>query len=62
MFQKFVGQPEDEFSKELYLSTEQILEMQNNGMHFRPHTHDHVWLDSLSKDEQKEQWKSRYII
>lgn len=55
LFQKFVGQPEDEFSKKLYLSTEQILEMQMNGMHFGPHTHDHVWMDSLSKDEQKEQ-------
>ncbi|MEH7504135.1 polysaccharide deacetylase family protein [Neobacillus drentensis] len=57
LFQKFVGQPEEEFSKELYLSTEQILEMQNNGMHFGPHTHDHVWLDSLMKEVQKDQMK-----
>lgn len=63
LFKKFVGQPEDEFSKELYLSTEQILEMQENGMHFGPHTHDHVWLDSLTKEEQKNQMEKslRYL-
>lgn len=55
LFIKFVGEEEEDFSKKIYLSTQQILEMQKAEMDFGPHTHDHVWLNTLTKEEQRKQ-------
>lgn len=46
------------FWEELYLTPEQIRMMEKLGMHIGFHSHDHVWLSSLSKEEQEFQIKS----
>lgn len=53
VFQKVVGMDEGMFSRELYMSMDQIKCMVDNGMHFGSHGYDHYWLNSLSKDKQK---------
>ncbi len=53
LFFKFVGIPEDSFSKELYMSIDQIKTMKKFGMHIGSHGYDHYWLNSLSKEKQK---------
>lgn len=52
LFCKFVSADEKAFSKELYMSTEQLKCMQRNGMHIGGHGNDHYWLGSLSKELQ----------
>ena len=46
------------FWEELYLTPEQIRIMEKLGIHIGFHSHDHVWLNSLSKEEQEFQIKS----
>ena len=46
------------FWEELYLTPEQIRIMEKLGMHIGFHSYDHVWLNSLSKEEQEFQIKS----
>lgn len=46
------------FWEELYLSVDQIKIMEKLGMHIGFHSHDHLWLNSLSKEEQEYQIKS----
>ena len=46
------------FWEELYLTPEQIRMMEKLGMHIGFHSHNHVWLNSLSKEEQEFQIKS----
>ena len=46
------------FWEELYLTPEQIRMMEKLGMHIGFHSHDHVWLNSLSKEEQEFQIES----
>lgn len=53
IFQKVIGMDEGMFSRELYMSMEQIKCMVDNGMHFGSHGYDHYWLNSLSKEKQK---------
>lgn len=52
LFQKVVGMDEGMFSRELYMSMDQIKCMVDNGMHFGSHGYDHYWLNSLSKEKQ----------
>jgi peptidoglycan/xylan/chitin deacetylase (PgdA/CDA1 family) len=52
LFRKFVSTDEKAFSRELYMSTEQLECMQRNGMHIGGHGNDHYWLGSLSKELQ----------
>lgn len=51
LFEKFVKQDKESFSRELYLSFEEIREMQEVGMYFGSHGYAHEWLSHLS-DEQ----------
>ena len=53
IFQKTVGMDEGMFSRELYMSMDQIKCMVDNGMHFGSHGYDHYWLNSLSKEKQE---------
>lgn len=53
LFNIIVGIDEIEFSKELYMSTNQIMEMYSNGMHFGSHGYDHFWLNTLDYKEQE---------
>lgn len=52
IFQKVVGMDESAFSRELYMSMDQIKCMVDNGMHIGSHGYNHYWLNSLSKEEQ----------
>lgn len=53
LFQKYVSVSEKIFSKELYLSTDQIKTMLRFGMHIGSHGYDHNWLSCLSKKNQE---------
>lgn len=53
IFQKVVGMDEGMFSRELYMSMDQIKCMVDNGMHFGSHGYDHYWLNSLPKEKQE---------
>ncbi|OFX23719.1 MAG: hypothetical protein A2041_09600 [Bacteroidetes bacterium GWA2_31_9b] len=55
LFREFVDINESTFSKELYMTKEQITCMVKNGMHIGNHGFEHVWLDTLSEDKQKEE-------
>ncbi len=51
LFEHSVNLSEKEFSKELYLSKAEALEMKRDGMFFGIHGYDHYWLGKLSKDK-----------
>ena len=53
LFEKYVGMFEASFSRELYMSLEQIKTMKRFGMHIGSHGFDHYWLNSLSKEKQE---------
>ena len=53
LFQKIVGVDEAAFSRELYMSVDQIKCMVDYGMHIGSHGYDHYWLGSLSKEKQE---------
>lgn len=53
LFEKFVGISEDVFSRELYMSIDQIKFMIDSGMHFGSHGYEHYWFNTLSKVEQE---------
>jgi peptidoglycan/xylan/chitin deacetylase (PgdA/CDA1 family) len=53
LFEKFVGIEERIFSKELYMSFDQIKCLKRNGMHIGNHGFDHYWLSSLTKEQQE---------
>ncbi len=52
LFEKCVGMDEGLFSRELYMSMDQIKCMVDCGMHVGSHGYDHYWLGSLSMQEQ----------
>jgi peptidoglycan/xylan/chitin deacetylase (PgdA/CDA1 family) len=51
LFNKFVSTDEDFFSNNLYLSIDEIKEMNENNMEFGSHSHSHEWLSFLSQTE-----------
>ena len=53
IFQKVVGMDEAMFSRELYMSMDQIKCMVDNGMHFGSHGYAHYWFNSLEKEQQE---------
>jgi len=53
VFQKVVGMDEGMFSRELYMSIDQIKCMVDNGMHFGSHGYNHYWLNSLPLEKQE---------
>ncbi len=55
LFQKFVKMDEKSFSRELYMSKDQLSCMVDNGMHVGSHCYDHFWLSSLSAEKQREE-------
>jgi len=55
LFEKFVSNDEETFSKELYMDVEQISCLQRNGMYIGSHGFDHHWLNSISDDEQRKE-------
>jgi len=55
LFEKYVTSNESEFSKELYLSINEIDEMRENGMYFSSHSYSHEWLSYLSEQQLDEE-------
>jgi len=55
LFKKFVSNDEKAFSKELYMSLDQISCLQRNNMYVGSHGFDHYWLDSIPEDAQREE-------
>lgn len=55
LFKQFVSNDEKAFSKELYMSIEQISCLQRNGMYVGSHGFDHYWLNSISEDDQRKE-------
>lgn len=53
LFQKYVSNDSADFSNELYLSSDDIIEMSGEGMEIGSHGYSHQWLNSLSKKEQE---------
>lgn len=53
LFRKIVGMDEAAFSRELYMSMDQIKCMVDCGMHIGSHGYDHYWLGSLPKEKQE---------
>jgi len=52
LFAQYVTDDEVAFSRELYMSEDQLKCMQRNGMVIGSHGYDHFWLGSLTKEEQ----------
>ncbi len=52
LFTQYVTDDESAFSRELYMSEDQLKCMQRNGMIIGSHGYDHFWLGSLTKEEQ----------
>lgn len=53
LFKKFVSIDEEAFSKELYMSLDQVAYLQSNGMYIGSHGYEHCWLNSISADAQR---------
>lgn len=53
LFEKTIGIDESMFSRELYMSIDQIKCMVDCGMHIGSHGYDHYWLSSLSREKQE---------
>lgn len=53
LFRKYVSNDEPAFSRELYMTLEQITCMKRNGMHIGNHGYDHCWLASVPKEKQE---------
>lgn len=53
LFEKSVGMDESMFSRELYMSLDQIKCLVDCGMHIGSHGYDHYWLGSLPKEKQE---------
>ncbi|MDO8594524.1 MAG: polysaccharide deacetylase family protein [bacterium] len=53
LFSTYVSNDEASFSRELYMSVDQLKEMLNAGMSIGGHSYDHLWLNTLSPTQQE---------
>jgi len=53
LFSKYIQINERVFSKELYMDIKQIKLMKHYGMFIGSHSYDHVWMNTLSEEEQE---------
>src|SRR6185369_1372738 len=53
LFSQYVTGDEAAFSRELYMSPDQIRVLQKHGMYVGSHGYDHFWLNTLSTEEQE---------
>lgn len=53
LFSQYVTKDEASFSRELYMSLEQIRVLQRHGMYVGSHGYDHFWLNTLSTQQQE---------
>ena len=52
LFAKYISNDERSFSRELYMTMDQLRCMARNGMYIGSHGYDHFWLDTLTPAEQ----------
>ena len=57
MFKEFVGLSVAEFSKELYMSLDEVKGLVNSGMYLGSHGSRHYWLNKISPEEQEKDIK-----
>ena len=57
MFKEFVGLSAAEFSKELYMSVDEVKGLVNSGMYVGSHGSRHYWLNKISPEEQEKDIK-----
>ena len=57
MFKEFVGLSAAEFSKELYMSVDEVKGLVNSGMYVGSHGSRHYWLNKISSEEQEKDIK-----
>ena len=57
MFKEFIGLSAAEFSKELYMSVDEVKELVNSGMYVGSHGSRHYWLNKISSEEQEKDIK-----
>jgi peptidoglycan/xylan/chitin deacetylase (PgdA/CDA1 family) len=55
LFCKYINVEEEIFSKELYMSIDQLQCMAQNGMHIGSHGYTHYWMDKLSPSLQEQE-------
>ena len=53
MFKEFIGVSAAEFSKELYMSVDEVKGLVNSGMYVGSHGSRHYWLNKISPEEQE---------
>ena len=52
---KYVSDDEASFSRELYMSVDQIKCMSRNGMYIGSHGYNHYWLNALPAEKQEQE-------
>ncbi len=55
LFEKYVGKTEAEFSKELYMTTDDLKELIREGMYVGSHTYHHFWLNAVDAETQEQE-------
>lgn len=53
LFNEYVSDDESMFSKELYMSIDQLKCLKRNGMYIGGHGYGHYWLNTLNKEQQE---------
>ena len=53
LFARYVGQPEANFAREVYMNADQISCLKANGMFIGLHGYDHYWLSELNKADME---------
>lgn len=52
LFGRYVNKNQEEVSSNLYMSVNELNEMQNGNMYIGCHGYDHVWLNTIPKEDQ----------
>jgi len=55
LFVKYTGMSENDFSRELYMSQNQLSELLSFGMHVGNHGHNHFWWNRLTEKEMEDE-------
>ena len=55
LFKKYIGINENAFSRELYMSEDQLKHMFESGHHIGNHGYNHYWWNSLSKEDMRDE-------
>jgi peptidoglycan/xylan/chitin deacetylase (PgdA/CDA1 family) len=55
LFTRYVGQSQDEFADDFYLTVDDIKNMLSEGMYIGSHGYQHAWLNQCSSSEQRQE-------